>query len=153
MCLKRLDFQGNNTLLYVVHHDDDEIIIIPFPVFLLRCCTTRVLWDLWWSGNSVESIAPYRQIRHFDLHDRRDFGFLSKAKKVMNTLVDLCPGELTVVAVSRKNTAELDQLFEAAYLKLCNILYPGVELEVLDYKRVGDRKYVTVYDFLCKLKM
>lgn len=63
-------------------------------------------------------------------------------------LVANCPDQLTVAQVSRKSTSELDALFEVAFLAVCSAVYPGVDLEVLDGKRVGDRSYVTMYDLM-----
>lgn len=117
-------------------------------------CTTRNIWDLWWLGNPRERYAPYRQIDQVDLANKKDHSYLSKAKFVIEKLVEVCPGALSTAQLSKKNASELDEVFATVYGLMCELLYPSKTVEMLDRKRIGDRSYVTVYDHMkqCGLK-
>ena len=116
-------------------------------------CSTKLLWDLWWIGDKAAHIAPYRQIKQFDLCQKSDHVLLSKARFVIKLLVARCPLGRSYGEISRLGHQELDPLFEAAYIALCGEIYAEKTLEELDGRRVGDRSYLTIYDLAKKHRL
>ena len=114
---------------------------------------TRTLWDLWWKGNPAKQYAPYRQLHQYDLNNRADHALLSKTRRVMQALVARCPGGLTSADVSSKSQEELNRLFEASYISLCNEIFPDSSEEELDGRRIGDKSYATIYDYIKEKKL
>jgi hypothetical protein len=108
-------------------------------------CATNLLWDLWWSGNPAEKICPYRMIKPCDLC-AADGVLLSKAKKVMNALLDYA-GK-TRIQVAQMCLHDRDELFASSFVGLFAAATNHMVLEEFDKRRVGSLSYVTLYDYL-----
>ena len=73
-----------------------------------------------------------------------DDNLLTKAKKVVNTLVSL--SDRSKAVIQAMSVSDRDKCFEDAYVSLFNAVYPDQEDSMLDSRRIGDLMYVTVYD-------
>ena len=119
-------------------------------VLFILFVTTRTLWDLWFKGNLTEGYAPYRQLKRYDLGSSQDHTPLSKARRVIIALAARCPG-ITYNGICEQSQKQLDALFEPAFLSLCAEVFPTSSVEILDSRRIGDRSYRTVYDYVVAL--
>lgn len=84
-------------------------------------CSVKVLWDLWYDGDTSLKIAPYKQFHCWDMPTNKDKQSLSKAKKIMNKLVDIANSmELiqTTSEISSMSVAERDELFSRVFTGL-----------------------------------
>jgi hypothetical protein len=107
------------------------------------------MWDLWWGGNPALRYAPYRRLNgRWDLTKKNDDNLLTKATKVINTIVGYSGNSNSVIhTMSNKDR---DACFEVGYVTLFNRLYPDLDDATLDTRRIGDRQYVTLYDLINK---
>ena len=64
------------------------LIVLLIQLNAFNRCNTKLMWDLWWGGNPVENYAPYKRLRGFDLSSNKEGVLLSKAKTVMQKIVE-----------------------------------------------------------------
>lgn len=110
-------------------------------------CNIKAIWDLWWGGDRSRRITYYRRISPgYDL-PASNKQYFSKAKFVIQTMLETCNVKAT--AVASMTVAERDALFERSFLALFeDILDPGVDIQCLDVQRFGDTSYCRLYDRL-----
>lgn len=112
-------------------------------------CNTKLMWDLWWGGKPTLGYAPYRRLSgRWDLTKKGDDNLLTKAAKVMNTIVGYSGSNNA--AIQAMSSIDRDKCFEVGYITLFKCIYPSVDAEALDARRIGDRQYVTLYDLINK---
>lgn len=99
---------------------------------------------MWWKGDKLSRIRPYRKFKGYDL-SKQDKVYFSKAKTVINFLCNLSQVEV--------NVSNSDISFEPLFVNLLQQLYPQSEIEEIDTQKPGDLKYLTIYDKMrnCKL--
>jgi hypothetical protein len=117
--------------------------IVPIT-FRFPLCNVKTLWDLWWNGVPVDRIAPYKNLRGYDLYVKSDKNRLTRAKRVLNKLITY--SEKRVKEISLISNADRDRVFEVAYLKLYCVLRGNESMDSLDEKRIGETAYMTLYD-------
>jgi len=119
--------------------------IHPVPeTFRFPSCNVRTLWDLYWSGDSMARIAPYRILKGCDLFKASDKQFLSKAKGVMKLLIEASNTSTNEIrAMTLRNR---DILFETTFLNVLHRIFPDDTDEDFDARRIGEMKYLTLYD-------
>jgi hypothetical protein len=109
----------------------------------------RKLWDLWWDGNALKGYGPYRELRSFDLHIAADQQILSRAKFVMGKLVENS-GQARQSDIMSLPIRERDDCFESAFMSVHRMIFPDVDITLIDKRRIGDLSFITLYDQIKK---
>ncbi|KDO30642.1 hypothetical protein SPRG_04543 [Saprolegnia parasitica CBS 223.65] len=125
----------------------------PVPAdFVLPPCTVHRLWCMWYEGIPASGIGPLRKLRSFDLTKLSDRSKLSKARKVIETVV-LAAGhshETNVASMAPKARAAVFKLgFRRTATNLRKRLVPRFEWGA---RRIDEMRYVTFYDLVLKSK-
>ncbi|KDO23619.1 hypothetical protein SPRG_11066 [Saprolegnia parasitica CBS 223.65] len=125
----------------------------PVPAdFVLPPCTVHRLWCMWYEGIPASGIGPLRKLRSFDLTKLSDRSKLSKARKVIETVV-LAAGhshETSVASMAPKARASVFKLgFRRTATKLKRRLVSRFEWGA---RRVNEMRYITFYDLVLKSK-
>jgi len=111
--------------------------------------TAFQLWNLWFSGNRIERIPPYHNIRPYDLMDKKNKHLLSRGKMVMNKIISktgLTEDQIIALDSTRRN-----QVFETAFFALYQLMFPEEDMVQLDKRRVMNMSYTTMYDHLSRI--
>lgn len=109
------------------------------------------IWNLWWGGNPVERIGPYRFLRRWDVPGN-DNSF-RKAKVAVSEIITFSDhDEGSIVDIADMTLAAGDTMFRTGYLRLCTTLGYTSENADDDRKRIGSLSYHTVYDLICSYK-
>jgi hypothetical protein len=74
--------------------------------YVLFSCTTRNLWDLWWFGNPVKNMAPYRTHTSMEYVPKKFLSYLSRARKVMEKIESLLKAKGENSNLSRENITD-----------------------------------------------
>ena len=104
---------------------------------------------MWWGGNALEHYAPYKQLRGFDLSEKKECVLLSKAKTVVLKILESHPQQgqvLTPAAVATLSVYHRDQYFALAFVNLFEKLNTDGSVEVFENHRIGEISYSTLYD-------
>ena len=96
------------------------------------------MWNLWFAGSPDKGLSPFRHLKGSDFVQRRDQSSFSKAKFVVQCVVD--NAGTTVTEVSKQCSTTRNELFERGYSNLCSKFPPS--------QRHIDLKCHTVYDLL-----
>ena len=115
-------------------------------------CSVRVMWDLWYYGWEDQKMAPYRLLHVWDLDEKGDKVYLSKATKVMEKLSVIAVEHAPGVSLRNLSISESRKIFASSFDKLCNILSRGASIEDIDRKHYGEASYITFYDMILKNK-
>ena len=92
--------------------------------FVFPSMNVKPMWDLWWHGNEVEKIQPYRYLVNYrDLLSSGDYKKFSRAKKTMDTLQRLIEQKVNARKVASLTRLECDSAFASAYDELLGQLY------------------------------
>jgi hypothetical protein len=113
----------------------------------------KALWDLWWFGNKAQRIAPYRLLKSFDFVASADKNYFSKAKNVVQALIDRATqlGLTNHQSLAALDIAEMDEIFKKSFLSLVSSV--GTNISAPDGEsssRIGDISYLTLYDRIKK---
>ena len=111
--------------------------------------TAFQLWNLWFSGNRIERIPPYHNIRPYDLMDKKNKHLLSRGKMVMNKIISKTG--LTVDQIIALDSTRRNQVFETAFVALYELMFPEEDMAQLDKRRVLNMSYTTMYDHLSRI--
>jgi hypothetical protein len=142
------------TVLFVLH----LILLFYFILFrinrfflpLCTSCTTRNLWDLWWFGNPIRNMAPYRTHTPMDYVPKKFLSYLSRARKVMEKIESLLEEKYENLNLSRMNITDSRMKFAIGFDALCVWLSPELSIIELDLRHYGDAMYVSFYERLLK---
>jgi hypothetical protein len=104
---------------------------------------------LWWDGNALKGYGPYRELRSFDLHIAADQQILSRAKFVMGKLVENS-GQARQSDIMSLPIRERDDCFESAFMSVHRMIFPDVDITLIDKRRIGDLSFITLYDQIKK---
>jgi hypothetical protein len=104
---------------------------------------------LWWED---QRMAPYRLLHVWDLDNKGDRVYLSKATKVMETLSVIAMENAPGVSLKKMSIGESRKIFANSFDKLCLILSRGASMQDIDRKHYGEASYMTFYDMILKNK-
>ena len=124
------------------------LIVLLIQLNAFNRCNTKLMWDLWWGGNPVENYAPYKRLRGFDLSSNKEGVLLSKAKTVMQKIVEHHPQcVLSATEINTLNVRARDEYFALSFVNLYDKLNTDTGgVEMFDRYRVGEIAYSTLYD-------
>jgi hypothetical protein len=129
-----------------------------FPKYGLAA---KTLWDLWFMGNPSVYHRPYMQIVPSQHLQRKDHQYFSRAKKVINTLVNIATTfcDYSRASIFSHNTTPLQhaEMFDTLYAKYVirieNIQRNNaLKKRRLENRRVGEIGWVTIYDDIKELE-
>lgn len=84
------------------------------------------MWRLWHFGNANENIGPYHLITgKYDLTYKTCKNNLSRARKVMNRLIEIAKEENLITSSKDITQGNTTDIFDHAYNKLVQSLYQG----------------------------
>jgi hypothetical protein len=114
----------------------------------LPTCSVQTAWGLWFYGNKAERIQPYKFLKGFDLIRPTDKVSLSRLKKVMTALIDICRDNNKLTC--QENPSEMeprhsDELISFAFPILCKCSNDDVRL-----MRMWELQYNTVYHWFLR---
>ena len=86
----------------------------------------KLIWDLWWNGNAIEKIGPYRKLRASDLAFKTDKVPLSKASFLMKELTKISEENQLLGNQSLRNCsiADRDRVFKTSFPVLLQRIFP-----------------------------
>lgn len=105
--------------------------------------TLKEIWDLWFFGNKIIGIRPYRLLHKSDYSVKKMRH--TRAAGSINFVLDVMRDRQILPAVSDINAlsyAESTTYFDAAYPIVIELLYA----DTVDVYREGDTKYGTLYN-------
>jgi hypothetical protein len=112
-------------------------------------CKVFDLWNIWWDGVNSAGIGPVRMLRSWDFKRPSDVTKLSKARKVIQNIIDLSPNN--DFEISKLNISSRDELFQKHYLELCVKLFNTPEALLIQNRQYRESSYVTLYDMISNM--
>ena len=118
--------------------------------FIFPTGNLKLISDLWWEGYPERGICPLRFLTNHDLEKKNKQVYLSKARRVIETIVSYIPNE-TSQTLSTKTTTERNKLFQDGLILFYKSLSPNESEDDLKSKvRLDINSYVTYYDKILK---
>lgn len=87
--------------------------------FRFSICNLRTIWDLWWGGDRVKRIGPYRFLKKYDVTIRKEKQYLSKARTTINILITFVVGAQNIYNLS---ISERDAVSAEGFNKMCKFV-------------------------------
>lgn len=112
----------------------------PIPEdFVLPKCNLKTFWDLWFEGNPLLRISPYKSFKKYDFSSRKNYVSYSKGKNVIQKLHEL--SGKNEQEINELNKIERDSLFISTFQQFCVKYHPEVTND-----KVDGLSYVTWYE-------
>jgi len=126
--------------------------------FPSKSTTVSALWHLWWCGIPADRIDGLRFLKGFDMSVQVDEQYLSKARTLMEHLVDIVKEQrLLPVGVRNLWTTDhltRDQVLQRAFLYMFTQIHPTRSLREFDDKRIGFESYLTcMYNLMSRKRL
>lgn len=130
--------------------------MIPPDIVFPQGTTTKALWNLWWFGDEVRRIQPYRMLAESqyrnDLASKKQRDLVSKAQTTIMEIVNIVHQRSDAAGEDRADFNALSRqqsssLFEYGYMELMRKLY-GIGRS----QRFDDKVYTTVANRLYSAK-